>query len=75
MKITVETGQWAARYVSERVVTLDMPMACTVADIVDAMGIPSDEAGLAVLGGKAIGRGQSLNNGDSLTLHPVIIGG
>ena len=75
MKITVETGQWAARYVSERVVTIDMPGACTVEDVVASLNIPDDEAGMAILGGKAVPSGHSLNNGDSITLHPIIIGG
>ena len=75
MKIIVETGKWAARYVNERVVTLDMPETCTVADVVAAMKIPADEAGIAVVDGKAVGKEHALSNGDVLTIHPIIIGG
>ena len=75
MKITVETGKWAARYVDERIVTLDMPEASTVADVIAAMNIPSDEAGLVVIDGKSVAKEYALANGDILTLHPIIVGG
>ena len=75
MKVIVETGKWANRYVNERALTLELPKDATVSDIVSSVGIPADEAGIAVLGGKAIARGYVLSDGDVVTIHPVIVGG
>ena len=75
MKITVETGNWAARYVDESVLTLDMPEDTTVADVIDAIGIPAEETGIIVVDGKAVARDCVLSDGDVLKIYPVIIGG
>jgi len=75
MKITVETGKWAARYVDERVVVLDISEGATTADIAAALAIPLEEAGLAVLNGKAVAKNHAFSNGDVITLHPIIVGG
>lgn len=74
MKIIVETGAWAARY-TQRELTLDMPEKSTVADAVRAAKIPEDEAGIAVIDGKAVMGDYVLSDGDVLRIHPVIIGG
>ena len=75
MKITVETGSWAARYVDDRFIALEMPQDATVADVIAASGIPVDEAGIAVIGGKAATRGHRVSDGDVVKIHPVIVGG
>jgi len=75
MTITVETGRWAARYVDSRIISLKMPDGLTVADAIRATRIPEDEAGIAIVGGKAVPREQRLSDGDVLKIHPVIVGG
>ena len=75
MRITVETGKWAARYVNDRAMSIEVPGGATVADVIRTVGIPADEAGLAVLGGNAISNDYSLSDGDVINVHPVIIGG
>ena len=75
MKITLETTSWAARYVDERSVTLEMPEGAVVADAIAASGIPADEAGIAVIDGKAAARGHRLADGDVVRVYPVIVGG
>jgi len=73
--ITVETGGWAARYVSGRVISLKLPEGATVADVIRTAGIPEDEAGITVIGGKVVTLECRLSDGDVLKIHPVIIGG
>lgn len=75
MKITVDTGSWAAAYVNQRLVSLDLPEASNVADVLDAVGIPQEEAGLAILDGKVISREHSLSEGDSVKIQPMVLGG
>ena len=75
MKVTVETGKWAERYVNERVVVLDIAEGSTATDIVAVLKIPVEEAGLAVLNGKAVAKNHTFSDGDVVTLHPIIVGG
>ena len=75
MKITVVTGDWAARYLNERSMALKMPERSTVADVIKAAGIPEDEAGIAVISGKAVPREYPLSDGETVKIHPIIIGG
>ena len=75
MKITVETGRWAARYVPEEILTLELPEDATVQDAVDAIGLPPDETGLATIDGKAVLRDYVLSDGEKVKLYAAIIGG
>ena len=75
MKITVETGSWAKAFVGESLLALDVAEGATVADVIKVIGLPEDEAGLAVLSGRGVSREHVLCNGDALKIHPVIIGG
>ena len=75
MKITVETGKWAERYVSGKVVVIELPEGSVTADVAKALNIPLEEAGLAVLNGKAVSKSHVFSDGDTITLHPIIVGG
>jgi len=75
MQITLETGRWAARYIEERTASINLPEGATVADIVVSSGIPTDEAGIASIGGNAVSRDYRLSDGDVVKLFPVIVGG
>ena len=75
MQVTVETGKWAMRYVSERIIHLEMPEGSTIADIVTAIKIPPEEAGLAVINGTSVTKEHTPSDGDVITIHPIIIGG
>ena len=75
MKITVETGKWAERYVNERAIVLDVADGSVTADIAAALKIPLEEAGLAVLNGKAVAKNYVFCDGNVVTLHPIIVGG
>ena len=75
MKITAKTGSWAARYVSERVIALDMPEGSSAMDVIKAIGIPPDEVGIVVIDGKSVPKEHRLSDEDVIKIHPVIIGG
>ena len=75
MNITVTTGSWAARYMDGDAAVLDMPEDSTPADVISALGLPLDEAGIVSINGKAVPRGHRLSDGDCLKIYPVIIGG
>ena len=75
MKITVETDSWAARYVAERIFTVEVPENATVADVINTIGLPADEAGIAVIHGEVVTKEHCLSQGDNIKIHPVIIGG
>ena len=75
MKIVVETDSWAAPYISERLCALDVPEGSTVADVLHTVGLPANEAGIAVIRGKAVGKAFVLSQDDVIKIHPVIVGG
>jgi sulfur carrier protein ThiS len=75
MQITVETGKWAERFVSEPIVTIMMPEKSAIADVIQTLAIPTDEAGVAVINGSAVKRDHVLSNGDTVKIHPVVVGG
>jgi len=75
MNVTIETGRWALRYVEKDTVCVNMPEPSTVMDAVAAIGLPSDEAGITTIGGKAVPKDHCLSDGDFLKIYPVIIGG
>jgi len=75
MKIVVETGLWARRYVEESKVEIHLPEGSTVMDIIKELNIPADEAGIAVIRGEAVSQDFILKSNDTVTLHPIIIGG
>ena len=75
MKITLVTGSWARRYVAAESVELNMPDHSTVADALKTSALPSDEAGMAIIGGKSVAREHTLSDGDVMKVYPVIIGG
>ena len=76
MNITVETDNWAIRWLDQRIILLtDMPADATVADAIITAGIPQDEAGVVVLNGNLIPKNHRLSNGDFIKIYPIIIGG
>jgi len=75
LKITVETGKWASRYMEDEIVSIDMPEQSTVADVIEALGLPPDETGLVVIDGVAVPREYGLLDGDVLKIYTAIIGG
>ena len=75
MKITLETGPWAAGYVKERSLVLDMPEGSTVFDVIATAKIPVAEAGIAVINGKVVPKKQALSDGTTMKIHSIIIGG
>jgi len=75
MKITVETGKWASRYVEEPIIIMEADEGDTISDILEELGIPEDEAGMAVIDGNGVLKSHKLKNGDVVKIHPVIIGG
>ena len=75
MKITVETGRWAARYMPDEIATLELPEGATVQDAIDAAGLPADEAGLVAVDGAAVARDYVLPDGGTVKIYAAIIGG
>ena len=75
MRIKVETGSWASRYINSRALYVDMPENSTIADIIKAIGLPPDITGLAALDGKAVPREYCPSDGDTMKFYPVIVGG
>ena len=75
MKITLKTDAWAAIYLKERTLVLDMPEGSTVFDAITAAKIPEAEAGITVINGKAVPKKQVLSDGAVIKVHPIIVGG
>ena len=75
MIITLKTDAWAAGYVKERTLVLDMPEGSTVFDVIIAAKIPEAEAGITVINGKVVPKKQVLSDGAIIKVHPIIIGG
>ena len=75
LRITVETGKWAARYVEEPIIIMDIDEGSTVLDVIEEIGIPEDEAGMAVINDNGVPKDHVLSDGDKIKIHPVIIGG
>jgi sulfur carrier protein ThiS len=74
MTVTVRTGAWARRFVPEASV-LTLIEGATISIALEALPIPSDEIGLAVIGDRIIPRDTILQDGDILEILPIIIGG
>ena len=75
MRITVDTGKWASRYVKDEIISIDMPEQSTVSDVIEALGLPPDETGIVVIDGKTVPREYPLSGGEVLKIYTVIIGG
>jgi len=75
MKIIIETGEWAGRYIGDKTDVLHLDEGSSAADAIAALGIPPEEAGMVAVGGKAVSKGYVLSEGDVLKIYPVIIGG
>ena len=75
MKITVETGKWASRYLKDEIVSIDMPEQSTVADVIKTLGLPPDETGIVTTAGMTVPREYLLSDGEVLKIYTVIIGG
>ena len=75
LKILVETGRWADRYVESPAISMEMTENSTVADVINALGVPHDEAGVVIIGGRVVPWNQCLSDGDVLKVYPAIIGG
>ena len=75
MKITVETGRWAARYLSEEITSIELPEQSTAADVIETLKLPPEETGIISIKGNAIPREHILSCGDVIKIYPTIIGG
>jgi len=75
IKVSVLTESWATKFISERSVSIEVPKESTVADAMSLIGLPEDKSGIAVINGRAVPRHRVLENGEAVTIHPVVIGG
>jgi sulfur carrier protein ThiS len=75
MRITVETGKWAERYINGTAAVINLPEQSTVADAIEMLNLPPDHTGIAVIDKKAVPRKHTLSEGDVLKIHPSLIGG
>jgi len=75
MKVTIELGAWALRYVGQRSVVVDLDEGATVADATSKLTIPTDEVGIVTLKGEVKNEGYVLSDGDIITVFPVVLGG
>ncbi len=60
---------------SENGVTLKLSMGSTVQDAIDALGIPSDHAGMLVCKNEYIEAEALLSDGQELSIFPPLAGG
>ncbi len=74
MQVTVKLfadfrrGRFASR-------TLEYPPGATVARVLEELGLPDKEVGIALVNGRHADTSGVLNDGDTLSLFPVIGGG
>lgn len=73
--ITLKTDSWAAKFIKERSVDLNLPKNSTIQDLINISGIPLDEAGIAVINNEVVPGVHPLSDGDEIKIHPIIIGG
>ena len=55
--------------------TLDFPQASKVRDVLDRLGIPSDEVSILLVNGREAEIGRPLEAGDTVSLFPAVGGG
>jgi len=60
---------------SEDGVVLKLPIGSTVQDAVDALGIPSDQAGMLVSKDEYVEADSPLSDGQELSIFPPLAGG
>jgi molybdopterin converting factor small subunit len=60
---------------SESGVVLELPLGSTVQDAIDALGIPSDHAGMLVSKDEYIEADSPLSDGQELSVFPPLAGG
>ncbi len=58
-----------------REVTLELPAGATVADLLEAAGVPLDEVWLLALDGRQAGPEAPLHEGARVEVHPLLAGG
>jgi len=75
LKITIETGQWASRYVDSQTMSIDMPEQSTVQDALDILKIPEKEIGITAIDNKMVPKEHPLSDGDIIKVYTAIIGG
>ncbi|MBE0596615.1 MAG: MoaD/ThiS family protein [Desulfuromonadales bacterium] len=51
------------------------PAGATVRQVVDQLGIPEGELGIVLINGRHVELGERLNEGDTLSLFPLVGGG
>jgi len=77
MTIRLSTGKWAAGYIKDwqKEIEVTLEEGATAADLLVHLSFPEDEAGVITRSGVRISREDLLNDGDSITLFPVVIAG
>jgi len=75
IRVTVTIGNWARRYVPHGTQALDLPDSAAAQDVLTPLGIPPEEVGLFAINGTAVLKDAALNDGDTVRVFPVIMGG
>ena len=75
MIVTIRTGSWARQFMPQEETKLTLCEGAVVADALEALPIPSDEIGPAVINGCVTSKGAILHEGDMLEVLPMLIGG
>lgn len=75
MNITAIAGSWARRWLPNGSVALKLPPKSVAEDVLEPLGIPMDEVGLFAVNGMAVFHGTPLNEGDTVRIFPIIMGG
>ncbi|MCL2446386.1 MAG: MoaD/ThiS family protein [Oscillospiraceae bacterium] len=75
MNITVTAGSWARAWLPGDKVQLTLPHPAVVQDVLAALNFPADEVGLFAINGIAVPQDTPLNDGDTVRLFPVAMGG
>jgi len=75
MRIIVNAGSWARRWLPEGLAELELPEGSFVEDVLAPLGIPPEEIGLFSVNGKAVQKEAALSGGNTVRIFPVIMGG
>ena len=75
MTVTVTIGNWAKRYVPHGTQELALPAGAVAQDVLAPLGIPPAEVGLFAVNGTAVLKDAPLQDGDTVRVFPIIMGG
>ena len=75
MCVTVTIGNWARRFVPQGTQELELPAGAMAQDVLAPLGIPPEEVGLFAVNGTAVLKDAALQDGDTVRVFPIIMGG